>query len=522
MARRPGRELEPLIPRDLLSGEPLVEVPADPPRGRARVPRRVVLGAVVVVVLGVGVAAAQGALDRRAQQHAAATFELYQGADYELAQQTLTIAGEMVPDDQPRTDLVLAQAELAAAAADRRSLDSLRTEPWQDGGTRRLIGAVRGALAARIADLHSIAAWRGEAAAIRGQQPANPSDASMNAIARALVLVAVHSVHVSPPMRPPTDQVLADQSHRLAQWSDVPTGSTLAVANASGIALVNVDTSTAVDLGLTGTVQSIVLRHGTVVAITPAGDVLAKPPDAAAPSIMLGEAAEMLPARQPDGVWLVAGGSPTTVTEVDGSAHRLVDPVLVPRGATVTAGVTNEGLVLSTPTGLRVWDPASGRQRAVAPAPSIVLAASGDLVAWLGPDPRAVHVTDLGTGADRVVSFGAENMTAVALDPSSSVCAFSPDRLRLACPIAPAVGSGPARVAVVTLGDGAVAVPGGAVGDSSAHPITWSPDGSRLWWVVSTPQGSLLATWGVGEPSATELRYRAGNWLVGVAVIQQT
>jgi len=210
------------------------------------------------------------------------------------------------------------------------------------------------------------------------------------------------------------------------------------------------------------------------------------------------------------------------VTEIDGTAHRVVDPVLVPTGALVTSGLTNEGLVLDTGAGLFAWDPVSGRQVRITPPGAAFLAASGDLVAWQGEDAGIVFVTDLVTNRARALSFGSENMTATALDPSTSPCAFSPDGARLACPIVAVGALGLFRVGVVDLGDGSVAVPSGALGDSPAHPLAWSPDGSRLWWVVPTSQASLLATWAVGQPSASELRYRSGNWLVGLAVTGQS
>jgi hypothetical protein len=311
------------------------------------------------------------------------------------------------------------------------------------------------------------------------------------------------------------------------------------VADASGVALVDVDASTAIDLNLTGTGQSVLARKGFVAAVTPVGLVLAKAPRLGSRVVMLGEAGEILPAVQPDAVWLVqtagdtSDGTPvTTVTEVDGTSRRLVGAVRVPRGDYVTGGVTDEGLILSVGGArLSVWDPATGHERLVTSGPAVLLAASGHLVAWQGDSQRAVHVTDARTGGTTVVDLPAENFIVPEPDVSSSTCAFSPDDAQLACPILtlpplqglrPGAGNqSPYHLGVINPNTGTVSVLAGAAGRADAHPIAWSPDGSRLWSVVSTPQGSLLATWSPGELLARELRYHARNWMVGLVVVDQ-
>jgi hypothetical protein len=109
------------------------------------------------------------------------------------------------------------------------------------------------------------------------------------------------------------------------------------------------------------------------------------------------------------------------------------------------------------------------------------------------------------------------------LDVSSTTCAFSPDGSELACPVLTvhALPQPAFHIGVINVRTGDVRVLAGAAGTSDAHPIVWSPVGSRVWSVVTTDEGSLLATWGPGEPRASEVRYRVGNWLVGLAVLEQ-
>jgi hypothetical protein len=562
--RRDDRELEPLQPLDpMLAAPPDEPSPAAPTgerpaarpsargatvdeesatvgvkrRGRSRRRSRLVIAAAATVVVVAAGSLTQGALDRRSARRAAVAFDSFEGTDFLLAQETLAVNNQMVPDDQPVVDATLVRAELAQAAAYTRELHGLKTAFWMDAATRQLVGAVRDALRARIADINALAAWRAKPASTRGVQPADPSVASKTAVDRALILAARHLVRPTAPNGPPLLTRDLVSSLQLSSWTDAPTGSTLAVADASGVALVDVDASTAIDLNLTGTMQTVVARKGYVAAVTPVGLVFAKAPTLGAPVTMLGEAEEILPAANPDAVWLVDSAnnasdlSPvTTVTEVDGNSRRLVGAVRVPRGTYVTGGVTDEGLVLSVGGArLAVWDPATGHQRAVTSAPAVFLAASGHLVAWQ-VGRRDVNVMDVRTGTTRMIELTGENLILPQQDVSSGTCAFSPDAAQLACPVLtltplrslpPGGIQNPYHLGVVDLASGTVAVLAGAAGRADAHPIVWAPDGSRLWSVVSTTQGSLLATWSPGQVVARELRYHARNWLVGLVVVDQ-
>jgi len=556
--RRDAGELEALPPTDpglFAPGGAAPTTPTDRPdaaRGaahgtdtadapaRSRVGRRAVVALLVVVAVAAAGAAVQGAGDRRAVRRTAVAFDQFQAADYVLSQQTSEIDTEMVPDDEPAVDATLARAELVQASAYAAQERVLGTSVWFDGATRRFVAAVRSSLRARVADLHALAAWRGQPVPTRGPQPADPSPAAKAALDKALVLAAGHIVRPLTTGPPGTAAMQILSSLRLDRWTDTPTGSTLAVADASGVALVDVDASTAVNLNLADTVLPIVGRSGYVAAVTASGWVLAKTPTFRAPLRMLGEAAEVLPATQPDAIWLVqsaadtfTGAPETTVTEVDGTSKRLAGPVLVPAGYYVTGGVTDEGLILSVGGArLAVWDPVSGAQHLISPDPAVVLATSGHLVAWQ-TGRRAVNVTDLRTGATRVIALMGENMIVASPDVSTTTCAWSPDGGRLACPIltlaplpggtvtASPGGANPYRLGIIDIGGGSLTVLAGSPGRANAHPIVWTPDGSRVWSVVSTTQGSLLATWSPGQGTVRELRYRVQNWLVGLAVVGQ-
>ena len=550
MARSEDRELEPLDPLDPMLAAPeafaplrdeepaepeaRVDDPAPSPRRRA-VRRRLVAALVVVAVLAGAVLLAQNLLDARAARHAAAMFTRFQVNDYLLSQQTTAVDQRMVPDDRPKVDLVLARAERDEIAQDTRALNGLTTPFWLDSSTRQVVQSVRQALAARIADLRTLVAWRAKPVQTRGPQPPDPSLASKALLDRAMALAAPQIGRLpTPPSAARTGDVLA--SLHLSNYSDAPTGSTLAVANAGGVALVNVDASSSVNLNVAPTAQTLVGRNGYVAAITRDGLVLAKPPVADAPLTWLGPAQELLPAAQPYAVWLVQSerlrrfaAATTYVTEVDGTAQKIIGPVAIPAGQYITGGVTETGLVLAGGgQGLAVWDARTRAEHTVAPPGATLLAAAPGMVAWQGDTESVVHVTDTRSGADRSVVLPADNSVVADLDVSSTTCTFSPDESQLACPVLDLrsipkhpTSFAPFRLGIIDLDEGNIRVLPGAASTADAHPIVWSHDGTRVWSVVATDEGSLLATWGAGEPNAREVRYRVGQWLVGVAVLEQ-
>jgi hypothetical protein len=547
VARREDPELEPLAPLDpmLAAREvfapvreeqqpPAPEAPDERPEGatarpRRRRRRRLIAGAVGLVALAGSGALAQSLLDGRAARHAATTLSTFQATDHLLAQQTADVNNRMVPDDQPRVDTVLWRAERQEIADATRAVRGLREPFWLDSATKRLIGSVRAALRARIADLEAVAAWRRLPVQARGAQPPDPSPASTTLLDRAMVAAAKHITQLPPVPPSASDQLLA--SLGLSNFADKPTGSTLAVANAGGVALVDVDASSSVDLELAGTAQTVIGRDGYVAAVTRDGMALAKPPVGGAPTTWLGPAQELLPAAQPYAVWRVQSlrvrrfePRITLVAEVDGTGQRLLGPVAVPTGQYLTGGVTDVGLVLSAGArGLVVWDVRTGQERTVAPPRATILAAAHGAIAWQGATESVVNVTDLRSGATRAITLPPENMIIADLDVASTTCAFSPDETQLACPVLNmrSLPRAPFHIGIIDLIEGNARVLGGAASTSDAHPIVWSFDGSRVWSVVATSDGSLLATWGVGQPSAREVRYRVANWLVGLAVLQQ-
>jgi hypothetical protein len=317
----------------------------------------------------------------------------------------------------------------------------------------------------------------------------------------------------------------------LSNFSDKPTGSTLAVADAGGVALVDVDKSSSVDLDFARTAQTVVGRDGYIAAITRDGVALAKPPVDNAAITWLGPAQELLPATQPYAVWLVQSvrearfaGRTTMVSEVDGTAQTIVGPVGIPEGQYVTGGVTGSGLVLSAEgEGLAAWDAGTGQERVLTPPGATLLAASAGAIAWQGESESVVYVTDVASGATRSIALPQEHMIVADLDITSTTCTFSPNGSQLACPVLDmrSLPGAPYHIGVIDVEQATTQVLGGAASTSDAHPIVWSFDGSRIWSVVATTQGSLLATWGAGQPTAREVRYHVGNWLVGVAVLEQ-
>jgi hypothetical protein len=545
VAQSDDRELEPLVPLDPMQAPPEAfaplrdeEPPAPAPAAdedlpvtphRSRLRRSLVFATIGAVALVGCAVLAQDLLDARAARHAAATFSTFQRADYALGQQTAAINSRMVPDDQPRVDPVLTRAERDEIAAGARALRTLREPFWLDGSTRRVIASVRAAVTARLADLHALVAWRGQPVQSRGPQPVDPSPTAKALLDRAAVAAAAHLPRDAqvPPAAP--DDLAS--SLGLSSFTDKPTGSTLAVANAGGVALVDVDASSSVDLNLAVTAQTVIGRNGYVAAVTRDGVALAKPPVGDAPATWLGPAQELLPAAQPYAVWRVTSvrerrfaARTTVIAEVDGTGQRILGPVAVPDGQYLTGGVIPGGFVLSAGAqGLVLWDPGTGHETPLAPAGATLLAAAPDAIAWQGDTGSVVNLTDLPTGTTRPVVLPADDTIVADLDVTSTTCAFSPDESQLACPLLTmrSLPGAPFHIGVIDVDEGNAREVGGAASTSDAHPIVWSPDGARVWSVVATNEGSLLATWGVGQPSAREVRYRVGNWLVGIAVLEQ-
>jgi len=514
------------------------ETPVARPRRLGRRRRRLLLGLVlgVAALVGAGVVT-QNVLDGRATRRAVAVLDAYEGSDYLLNLASAGANRDMVPDDRAMVDAALARTDGAQAAGYARLEGALETSPFLDGSTRHLVASVRALLRARVADLHALAAWRVRPVASRGPQPQDPSSASNAAGLQALAAAARHAGHPAQIATAPSPTLNLD----LTRWSDSSTGTLLAVGDNSAVDFVDVDAHSSFDLQLTGTAGQVVARAGYVAAVTPSGEAVAKPPTLPAGVTHLGLAGQILPAIEPDAVWLVAVGPDTatgmpttTVTEVDGNGRRVARPAFVPDGAFVTGGVTADGLVIDGTGGrLAVWDPATGGQRVVTSVPAILLAASANRLAWQADDNSVVEVTDLGTGTTNSVQLPQGNVVLSDTDVASTTCAFAPDGGQLACPVAVlsgqadpsgAVGRDPVIVdpfhlALVNLGDGSVRVSPGAVGRADAHPLVWSPDGSRVWTIVSSEQGSLLATWATDTPSAHELRFRVDQTLTGLAVV---
>jgi hypothetical protein len=515
-------------------GDPAGQAPAVRHRRLTRRGRRRLVAAVLVAGgVVAAVAVAQNALDRRATRRAVAVLDAYEGGNYLLNVSSVSALHTMVPDDQAAVDAGLARADRAEAAGYGRLERDLESSPFLDGSTRHLVASVRGLLRSRVADLDALAAWRLRPAASRGPQPADPSPASNAASRRALGAAARHAGHPTPLPSAPLPSLGVD----LTRWSDAPTRTWLAVGDSEAVQLVHVDASSSFDLQLTGTSGAVVARAGYVAAVTPSGAAVAKAPAVPGTVTELGLAGQILPAIEPDAVWLVASGPDdtatgrptTTVTEVDGNGRRIAGPALIPNTGDVTGGVTGDGLVIDGGGGrLAVWDPATGLQRVVTAVPATLLAASADRLAWQPDDNGVVEVTELRTGATTTVTLPPGNVILPATDVDATTCAFSPDGGRLACPVAVLSSGGlisgppdadPYHLAVIGLGNGSVQVSPGAVGRADPHPLVWGADGSRLWTIVTTDQGSLLASWANGTPSAHELRFHAEHMLTGLAVV---
>jgi hypothetical protein len=163
--------------------------------------------------------------------------------------------------------------------------------------------------------------------------------------------------------------------------------------------------------------------------------------------------------------------------------------------------------------GLDIWDP---RHRIVATTLNTAIGgpATGDLLVRSGYRGMRIHITDVVSGRDRVV-------TAPGDYPSfdASVGEFSPDGRLLAVPIArdPAIYAGRA-LALINVASGQIRlIPGSKVSSGGGH-VTWGSDGRTVFMSRRGAGGSRseIVVYRLGDRSAHRIPIHLGT-ILGMA-----
>lgn len=217
----------------------------------------------------------------------------------------------------------------------------------------------------------------------------------------------------------------------------------------------------------------------------------------------LGKAWYFIPSATEGRVWLtfLDEDSPETVRDLESVVETTVRGRVTVRskarppcrGPTILAAAEG-ALLCQYGRALRVFDPASGEVLLELPG-SFVADTHRRLVAWWanrrpGHSP-ALHITNIGTGRDRVVSPGDSFRFTATYDG-----AFSPDGSRLAVPVRARRTAGEPRtrgrwqVALVDVVRGAAQAIDGSRLPASYHKLAWSSSGDLFF---TAGEGRLMA-----------------------------
>jgi hypothetical protein len=314
----------------------------------------------------------------------------------------------------------------------------------------------------------------------------------------------LHDQHPSTARLHAADATLAEFAH----FADSPLGARLLVTTKSGMHVLDIDRSYDNPVAL-GSDTHVSVVSGSVYALS--GDrVFRLPGDLRGSGQDFGPGVALAPG--PEGELWVATADGTLRLATSGG-RTVWGPEPVSYGL---LGSVDEGVVAVDPSvaGFAVIDPQLGGvvrtiETRYPPANAALLGASGDTVAYTGTNDTAVHVVTVSSGSSRDFPI---------LSPfahQSGIGALSPDGQLLATYEVSAAGSATAVVINLVTGD---------VTDltnvSNSHPdlsLAWTADSSRLFFTVSE-SGATLATWGVGDSSATVLRWR-GATAAGIVTV---
>ncbi|MDQ3538849.1 MAG: hypothetical protein M3415_08655 [Actinomycetota bacterium] len=370
----------------------------------------------------------------------------------------------------------------------------------------------------------------------RAQDPGVPSRVAAGLAAMAIVAAVGALLRISGPATlatpspEPEAEVAATEADVASGGLPVlwkPTGTRLWLTSDATLTMVDVDAGrdTTVELDELAADDSpyrLEARGQTLVFHGDQGTYAQRAELGAEPRL-LGRSSYFLPSSHPQRVWLVTWrkeptGRLAAVQEVTAGGTPTSAAVLSPQGGRPSMAL-DSGLVLRTPRGLQVWDPAAGRFVPVSgqftrtgEASSTLpgrfpVAASGNLLAWCRLHCLTLRLADLGTGERFVGAPAGTNGF------GGSRGAFSPDGRWLALPAVPADGLADSDIALalvdVAAGTASL-VPGGGM---HGERLAWSPSGD---WVFFQPRAGELAAYRPGDGSAMAVPVEVGGFF-GIA-----
>jgi hypothetical protein len=241
----------------------------------------------------------------------------------------------------------------------------------------------------------------------------------------------------------------------------------------------------------------------------------------------------VVPAVDPDGVWLQSGA---TAVEVNGMGQTVRGPIAIGTnrvlvGATEQLLVTTSGLNFEPASDVEIVPfegPQKGRARTLAVPAQLVAATAGHL-AWMEQDSHGGIVIRVGDGAAKSPRTLAPP-TAAGSTPASvaqgpvllfpvEAGAFSPDNRLLAVRyLINAQGTGGLRLAIADLASGATRLIDGQIGNRPTGDLSWAPDGSSLFFDEASGSDVHIGIWPLGATQTSLVRVPVQDLLALTAI----
>ena len=416
-----------------------------------------------------------------------------------------TLVSRLMSESVSTDAVTLRQATIALDDEEVRRVSALRHSlpaNHLDHGASALRGAIAQAFDREVAGLRaSIAGLRQGGTILPSQLEAATIDVadvqSMIDQQRHRFGEDLHDQHPSAATLHAADATLADFAH----FASAPLGVRLLVTTGFGIRVLDIDhsTDTAVDLGAD---THTVVAAGSLYAVS--GDrVFRLPADLSGGGQDLGPGESLFPGPGGD-LWVTTADDTLRLITAAGRTMWGPQPVAYEPIGSVDEGV----LVADLEThGFAVIDPQTATVVRLIETPPgatpLLLGAARDTVAYAASKGDLdIHVVTASTGASRDVAI----LSAGSQQSGTGV--LSPDGKWLSTYEISA--SGGATPLVVNLRSGAVTQLSNVSNPDPDLSMAWTADSSRVFFTVNE-DGATVATWHIGDPLATVLRWRGAT-----------